>query len=295
MVCIGLLLDQLLGEPKRFHPLVGFGNFANLLETKLNQNPDSTRSLTLGFLALIVLVVPLPLSEQLYWIFTVSIIYWAVGFKSLLAHSRKVAGNLSDSDLVNARHSISLMVSRDTNKMDETEITRATIESTLENGCDSTFGVLFWYLVGGAPMVVFYRLSNTLDAMWGYRTQRFELFGKSAAKLDDLLNYIPARLTALSYALCGNTHLAIKSWRAHAKTLASPNAGPVMSAGAGSLDVTLGGPASYHDAVLEKPFFGGKNQAKGSDILRANRLVTKALMLWCAAIGLLSLLIFIAG
>jgi len=295
---LGMLLDQLLGEPKRYHPLVGFGNCANYLEKRLNSAPGTPSSIATGFFCLALLILPLTIAsciinsrlDSLSWVLAILVVYWAIGFKSLLQHSEKVSHAFEANDLEQARHAASMMVSRDTQELSETQITQSVIESTLENGCDSTFGVLFWYLIGGVPMVIFYRLSNTLDAMWGYRNQRFELFGKSAAKLDDLLNYLPARLTALSYALCGDTRTAIISWRARAKLLASPNGGPVMTSGAGSLDIKLGGPTRYHGSSVDKPFFGGDRQAQSIDIARANRLVARAVLLWFVVILVLSLI-----
>jgi cobalamin biosynthesis protein CobD len=275
------------------------------------------------------LIIPLSLAGyfissalgQYSWIFAVVVVYSAIGFKSLIEHSERVFNTLpnrvfntlpnksvntlpnkafnalpnksvnarSDKQLDKARYAVSLMVSRNTAQMSEAEITSASIESSLENGCDSTFGVLFWFLLGGVPMVICYRLTNTLDAMWGYRNQRFELFGKSAAKLDDLLNYVPARITALFFALCGNTRKALGCWRTQATLLASPNGGPVMTSGAGSLDIQLGGPAYYHGKRVKKAFFGAENQAQSEDILRANRLLRLTLLTWCAAIALISL------
>jgi len=302
------VLDQLLGEPKRFHPLVGFGRCANYLESRLNSKPESPTAILIGLLCFAVLVLPLTIAAHLVdawlrslnwaylnWIFAALVVYWAVGFRSLMQHSSQVADALEHNKLGQAQYSASLMVSRDTTTMDEAQISRAVVESTLENGCDSTFGVLFWFLIGGAPMVIFYRLSNTLDAMWGYRNHQFELFGKSAAKIDDFLNFIPAQLTAFSYAICGNTRKAFSSWKAHAKLLSSPNGGPVMTSGAGSLDITLGGPAIYHASLVEKPFFGGTKQAQGSDIKRSEKLVTRALWLWLFIIATLSLTSLVWG
>jgi len=303
VVSIALLLDTLLGEPKRYHPLVGFGNCANRVERRFNTQPSSPMAFVYGLIALIVLIVPLSLAgyfinsslRQYGWIFSVLIVYSAIGFKSLLEHSRRVYKALLldvtnveiDSDHQQARYAVSLMVSRDTEQMTEAEITSATIESSLENGCDSTFGVLFWFLVGGAPMVICYRLTNTLDAMWGYRNQRFELFGKSSAKLDDLLNYVPARITALFYALIGDTRQAFYCWRTQTKFLASPNGGSVMTSGAGSLNIQLGGPAHYHGKLVDKPWFGTHVKPRAIDILRANELLSLALLHWWGAIALI--------
>ncbi|MBL4673463.1 MAG: cobalamin biosynthesis protein CobD [Arenicella sp.] len=303
VISIALLLDTLFGEPTRYHPLVGFGNCANQVEQRLNSNPNSSMAFVYGLTALIILLIPLSLSGyfidsalgQYGWIFSVVVVYSAIGFKSLLEHSKRVFNTLPksslngsiDDDNHQARHAVSLMVSRDTGQMSEAEITSATIESSLENGCDSTFGVLFWFLVGGAPMVICYRLTNTLDAMWGYRNQRFELFGKSIAKLDDLLNYVPARITALFYALSGNTRHALHCWRTQARLLASPNGGPVMTSGAGSLNIQLGGPAYYHGKLLDKPLFGTNIKPQPDDILAPNKLLSVALFCWWAAIALI--------
>ncbi len=298
----GLTLDYLFGEPKRFHPLVGFGWCANALEKKLNHRADSPMSFVTGLICLLLLVLPLTFAIDfadyqltsihplLSGVFAILLIYLAIGHKSLIAHAENVLSALSCKSVSASQRQVSLLVSRDSANMSETEITRATIESTLENGCDAIFGVLFWFIVGGTPMVVLYRLINTLDAMWGYRNERFELFGKSAAILDDVLNYLPARITALCYSLCGDTKTAFSSWRVHAKQLASPNSGPVMTSGAGSLNIRLGGPASYHGRIIRKPFFGGVNTPQASDILRACKLVQRALLLWCITFCLLTIM-----
>ena len=114
----------------------------------------------------------------------------------------------------------------------------------------------------------------------GYKTERFLRFGWAAARLDDLLNYVPARLTALSYALFGETKRALACWRRQAPVWESPNAGPVMSAGAGSLGLALGGPAIYHGAVEERPVLGEGRPARGEDIPRALSLVRRSIGLW---------------
>jgi adenosylcobinamide-phosphate synthase len=158
------------------------------------------------------------------------------------------------------------------------------VESVLENGADAIFSVLFWFLVAGTPGVVVYRLANTLDAMWGYRTARFQDFGWFAARLDDLLNWLPARLTALGYALAGDLHRSFRCWRDQSGGLDSPNAGVVMTAGAGALGLVLGGPGSYAGMVKDKPWFGSGSAPRSGDIYRALDLVHKSLLYWLLAV-----------
>jgi len=286
VLLLAITLDRLFGEPKRFHPLVGFGNLASRVEAKLN-TPDSSK-LTWGVFALILLCVAPALlihaGSQLLqpysWLMDIFIVYLAIGFSSLLLHSSRVEKALIDDGLGAAREQVAMMVSRDTVRMNEEQVASAAIESTLENGGDSTYAVVFWYMLGGASAVVLYRLANTLDAMWGYRTERYEKFGKAAARLDDVLNFIPARITAVLYAFSGDTGKAFDSWKNHAHLLASPNGGPVMSSGAASLNLKLGGPNFYHGEHTDKPYFGGEMPPTAADIKRANKLVTRSLIYW---------------
>ncbi|GHA02447.1 cobalamin biosynthesis protein CobD [Arenicella chitinivorans] len=296
-----LLLDALLGEPKRWHPLVGFGHVAHWLERRVNRTSVQPARAFLGGLGCVVilLIVPITLIQVMAvqvndyatlarTVFDVSLVYWAIGYQSLRQHVLAVYDALNAEQLQRARLALSMIVSRDTEQLDAQKISAATIETTLENGNDAVFGVLFWYLLGGAPMVIAYRLSNTLDAMWGYRTAQFEWFGKPAALLDDALNFLPARLVASSYALLGDYRTAITSWRAFAPLLASPNAGPVMAAGAGSLNLQLGGTAQYHNTSVLKPQFGGNKSPDSDDIPRALSLVSGTIKLWLAVIAALA-------
>jgi adenosylcobinamide-phosphate synthase len=281
----GVVLDGLLGEPKRWHPLVAFGRLAARIEQRLNAGGSGWRShgvsaWCLAVLPLTLLVGVLAQVASIGWAVEILALYAALGLKSLGEHARPVAQALRLGDLQLARERVGYMVSRNTAALDATGVARAGTESVLENGSDAVFAALFWFLVAGAPGVVLYRLSNTLDAMWGYRTPRFERFGWAAAKIDDGLNYLPARLVALTYALLGKTALALRCWRQQAPQWDSPNAGPVMAAGAGALGVSLGGAAEYHGELHVRPDLGAGPPPKARDIERALNLVNGGVLLW---------------
>lgn len=286
---VALLLDALFGEPRRGHPLVLFGRWAERLERRFNPGGRGWRSH--GVSAWLLAVLPptavvwlLADIPGLGWVVSVLALYAAVGLRSLNEHAEPVAQALEQGDLARARERVGYMVSRDTRELDDSAVARAATESVLENGSDAVFAALFWFAVAGAPGVVLYRLANTLDAMWGYRNARFERFGWAAARIDDLLNYIPARLVALTYAVLGKTALALQCWRQQAPLWDSPNAGPVMAAGAGALGVQLGGPAIYHGELHERPRLGEGEPARATDIQRGMDLVRQGVMLWVAVL-----------
>jgi len=205
-----------------------------------------------------------------------------IGFRSLGEHARPVARALSDKDLDAARTAVGRMVGRDVAALDAGQVAVAATESVLENGNDAVFGALFWAALLGAPGVVLYRLANTLDAMWGHRDERYGRFGWAAARADDALNAVPARLVALTYALCGRFDGAWRAWRTQARHWVSPNAGPVMAAGAGALGVELGGRASYRGRWVERPPLGAGAPPDAGTIGRAFRLVRRGVVAWLA-------------
>jgi adenosylcobinamide-phosphate synthase len=280
----GVLLDRLLGEARRWHPLVGFGALADAVEAALNRG--SLRKMR-GLLAWALIVLPWVglawwgrRDDFIGWLIDVLLLYFALGGRALAEHAERVGHDLAAGDLPAAREHVGWIVSRKTSELDESGVAKACVESTLENGNDALFGALFWFMLLGGPGVVLFRLANTLDAMWGYKNPRFLHFGWAAARLDDVLNYLPARLTALSYALCGQTRRALACWRRQAPIWDSPNAGPVMSSGAGSLGLALGGPAIYHGQLEERPILGEGRPARGDDIPRALALVRRSIALW---------------
>jgi len=298
IVFTAVLLDYLLGEPRRFHPLVGIGHYARRVENFCYPACGASAADLYGQGIAAVSLVIFPFVLLAIWLQTLPIVgvlfstlalYFCIAPRSLREHAEQVGIALQAHELVAARVAVSRMVSRDTRQLDERAVAKATVESVLENGNDAIFAALFWYVIAGLPGVLLYRLSNTLDAMWGYRNARYHYFGWAAARLDDALNFIPARLTALSYALLGNTRSALRCWRAQAPLWDSPNAGPVMAAGAGTLQVQLGGAASYHGATEIRPLLGCGADVCDEDIPRTVALVQRVLWLWLALIFVVSI------
>jgi adenosylcobinamide-phosphate synthase len=302
LLAAGIALDLLLGEARRWHPLVGFGRLAQELERRLNLGGWRIARGAAGWMLAV-----LPLTAAAAWLCALDgaaglalhalLLYLCLGLRSLRDHTLPIHRSLAAGDLPRARWLTSRIVSRDTTQASEADLAKAGAESLLENGNDAVFGTLFWFLVGGGAGALLFRLANTLDAMWGYRNARFNLFGRVAARIDDLLNHVPARLTALSYALLapGGRLRALRCWRTQARAWSSPNAGPVMASGAGALGISLGGAATYDGEVELRPVLGAGPAATGSDILRAWRLVFRTTLLWAGAALGLGLILHLMG
>lgn len=299
--CAGLALDATFGEPRRAHPLVAFGRVADWIESRLNRaaGVGAIEHRLLGLLALFAAVgVPVcAVATATYspaWAaisIHVAALYLAIGAKSLWQHIHPIEAALAGGDLDSARALGARIVTRDLREASPSEVSRAAVESALENGNDAVFAALFWFALLGAPGVIAYRLVNTLDAMWGYKTPRYLYFGWAAARLDDVMNFVPARLTALTYVLLGKTRTGLACWRAQAHAWESPNAGPVMAAGAGALGLELGGAARYCGQLELRPRLGVGSTPSASDIGRALRLVYLGVAAWVVALGLGVLLV----
>lgn len=311
-IIAALVADRVCGEVPRAHPLVVFGRAAQWVEQSVRRpdkpstaesvastSPESSSRLRkLGLRAWCLLVIPPTIS---LWVLQrglgdtggmllgIVVLYFCVGGRSLAEHARAVARPLCSGDLAAAREQLARIVSRDTADLDAPSVTKATMESVLENGSDAVLAPIFWFVVAGAPGALCYRLSNTLDAMWGYRNPRYLDFGRAAARIDDALNWLPARCCALSYALVGDRLAALRCWRSQAALCDSPNAGPVMAAGAGALGVELGGAARYDGVIHPRPVLGEGRAVTPADIGRALQLVQWATGLWIAVILLIEI------
>lgn len=312
---IALAADRLLGEVSSYHPLVGFGYVANRVEqysrqfthsdmagsaTQLAESTARERWVGVVCWCLLVLLptvllwqLQANLGEFAATALGLGVLYFCIGGRSLVEHANAVAAPLLAGDLTSARQQLSRIVSRDTAQLDAQSVTRATVESVLENGSDAVLAPIFWFVVAGAPGVLCYRLANTLDAMWGYRNTRFLNYGRTAARMDDALNWLPARCCALSYAVVGDRQAALRCWRTQAPRCDSPNAGPVMASGAGALGILLGGEASYGNVLHQRPTLGEGRQVEPLDVSRALTLVTRAAGLWLAVIMVCELLLWL--
>jgi len=297
VACLAVALDFMLGEPKRYHPLVGFGWLANGIERQLNPKHKraSPQQRIIGLLGLTLLITPfillaVALSRMpiIGLISDTLLLYGAIGHKSLHDHARAVSRALLNQDNDAAKTAASYMVSRDSAAI---EPIPATVESVLENGNDGVFGAIFWFVIAGGTGALAFRLINTMDAMWGYKTSRYYYFGWAAARLDDLVSYIPARLTALTYALLGHTRIALRCWQQQAPLWDSPNAGPVMASGAGAMHIKLGGAACYQGEWHERPILGEGNPPSTKHIEQALALVRHGVYSWLIMTLLISFLI----
>jgi adenosylcobinamide-phosphate synthase len=299
LIALALAFDYLLGEPRRYHPLVGFGSLVDAIERRMNGPQATSMDGVLGWcmavLPLVLLVYVIDASLQtssfLYLLWSVGILYLAIGWHSLIAHAAAVTAPLMRGDIDSARLAVARIVSRDTATLDEAGIARGAIESVLENGADAIFAALFWFALLGAPGVLAYRLINTLDAMWGYKNERYLHFGWMAARFDDLVNFVPAQLTALTYALLGSHRAqAFACWRAQGLSWKSPNAGPVMAAGAGAINVSVGGNETYHGKEQPRSVLGPElddsTRPSAVSLEKSCRLVNRSIALWIIMIAL---------
>jgi len=300
ILIVACLLDYILGEPKRYHPLVGFGMLANKLEQSFNRaNPKSNHFNTheqqssqiiariSGMLCWFILTIPLPLlyyflhqESWFFWLVDCLILCAAIGHNSLLKHARQILTPLAAGDISLARHYCSYIVSRNTSELTEQQIARATTESMLENGHDAVIASVVWFVIGGAPLAILHRLANTLDAMWGYKNPRFICFGWFAARMDDLLGWPTAKITSVLYACQGKLLPALRNARQQGQQYKSLNGGWVMAAGASVLGISLGGSASYHGKTITSVTLGAGIEVTSKDIEPSLTLVSNALLIF---------------
>jgi adenosylcobinamide-phosphate synthase len=266
-------LDLLFGDPRNWPHIAKFtGRLSEWYEGLLTERAQRTVALGAVFwfcvigtlLALYVLARSfcLLIGSDAVMVLDSVIIYQTIAAKDLHGHAEAVLKPLMRQDLVEARKRLSLLVGRDTQSLDESEISRGAIESVAENLTDGIIAPLFWSALGGAPGALVYRAANTLDSMVGYRTAAYEKFGKASACVDDFLNWVPARICAILFCLCGRKNL-LGTIRAEAAVHTSPNAGWGESAMAHSLGVRLGGDNFYDGKLVPGPVFNPSGRRAG--------------------------------
>ena len=306
-----LAIDAILGEVDQVfrrlpHPAVLMGRAVAAFERMLNGDGGYSAA-TLrgrGALAVVVLVALAAaiglaiaaLARTTSWLWPVEALAVAIllAQRSLFDHVRAVADGLDRSGLDGGRDAVRHIVGRDPMSLDEHGVSRAAIESLAENFSDAVVAPAFWYLVLGLPGILAYKTINTLDSMIGHKTARYLHFGMVAARLDDLVNLIPARLSGLWIALAslprGRFMAAIRSMLRDARTHRSPNAGWPEAAMAGALDIKLAGPRRYPGEIVDAPFIGpGTPDATATDIRRALRLFVGACVVNALIVGLVAL------
>lgn len=281
-LALGYLADQVFGDPRRWHPVSGFGKVARSAERVMYADRRSAgvafTFVLVGSTALLGCAVDRATrSRPLLNTAVVATATWVVlGGRSLGVEARALDDQLSRGDLAAARVQITHLVGRDPSQLDANDIARATIESVAENTSDAVVAPLVWGALLGPAGLLGYRAANTLDARVGHRTPRLERFGWASARFDDVVNLVPARLTALlAVTLGGRPAAALRAWRRDAHKHPSPNAGPVEAAFAGALGVTLGGANVYHGVVEDRGTLGDGPAPTPTDIGATARLAAR--------------------
>ena len=261
----GWLLDLVLGDPQRLpHPVVGFGKMIAFGEHRLNHGQH--RKLKGALMAIVLIIVVFLCGWLIRRLLSLASVYLAVGFDiivvfyclagtTLIREVRAVFIAL-DRSLEYGRRQVARIVGRDTSELSAQEVRAAALETLAENLSDGVTAPLFWLAIGGTPGMLAYKMVNTLDSMIGYRTERYKDFGCWAARIDDVANYIPARLTALLMVIASGRIRLLSFVAKYGRNHASPNSGYPEAALAGILDCRFGGPHYYFGELFDKPYIG---------------------------------------
>lgn len=296
----GYLLDLLIGDPRwLYHPVCLIGNLIALLEKGIRKIFPKTEKgelsggvLEVVLVCLISLGVPWVVLSVLYRYMPLAGLaletfwcYQLLATKSLKDESMKVYDRLKNGTIEEARYAVSMIVGRDTAELTEEGVTKAAVETVAENGSDGVIAPMLYMALGGVPLMFLYKGINTMDSMLGYKNDRYLYFGRCAAKLDDLANYIPARISgwlmvAAAFLTGMDGKNAAKIYKRDRRNHASPNSAQTEAAVAGALRVQLAGNAYYFGKLYEKPTIGDKlREVEPEDIRRANRLLYGASVL----------------
>lgn len=295
VVILAMVVDTAVGDPQWLpHPVIFMGRWTSFWEKKWNRPPYQERSSRRLFLGLALAASTVGLS----WLIPFALLLWfyhwlpviavllniwfistTIAWKSLMDAGRTVQTALTKQGLVEARREVGKIVGRDTDHLNDVQVVRATVETLAENIVDAIVSPVLFGLIGGAPLAMAYRAVNTLDSMVGYKNERYQFFGRVSARLDDVVNYLPARLTALLlFAAIGLAHLSVRrawlSLRRDAGRHPSPNSGIPEAMVAGALSVQLGGTNMYHGVASQRATMGeARRSLVSNDILLTLRLV----------------------
>jgi adenosylcobinamide-phosphate synthase len=302
------ILDCLIGDPRsKFHPVVLIGNLIAWLEKRFYRAEDSNMTkFSMGFLLMLLVLL---ISYDVAWgVVTAAageswlsygvqalLLSFTISPRSLAAAGKEIQQYLWADDLAEARKKVGWIVGRDTQSLDASEVTRATVETIAENIVDGIIAPFFFFFLGGVPLAVAYRAANTMDSMIGYKNDKYLYFGRAAARLDDVLNYIPARITGILLVLAaGILRLDMKNaWRIMRRDAAqhpSPNGGFPEAATAGALGIRLGGMNSYFGKPHFRAYMGDPLETLAAPhITGAIRLMYTATVLFLLVAGVLSL------
>lgn len=304
VMLLACLIDAALGWPAWLyarigHPVTWIGALTTRLEARWNRGAPPERfrkgaiatGVVVGSVALLALLVQLALPNGWIGVLLGGLLAWPfVALRAMHDHVAEVAAPLAEGDLTAARRAVSMIVGRDPAQLDGAGVARAALESLAENTSDGIVAPVVWGCIAGLPGIAAYKAINTLDSMIGHRNDRYEQFGKVAARLDDLVNILPARLSGVLFALVSarrGTSLRLM-WR-DARDHRSPNAGWPEAAMAAALDVRLSGPRRYGDRVADEPWLNvDAPDPQGRDIKRGLVLYTRAMVVMTAILALLA-------
>ena len=315
MACIaGMALDAIFGDPVwLYHPVRIIGNWISILEKwlrvfcKNDEKKERIAGCVLWFGVVIASVgIPWGLlylaGKVSFWLQFALETFWCyqlLAGKCLKDESRKVYVQLVNHNLEGARHAVSMIVGRDTGNLSEAGVTKAAVETVAENTSDGVIAPLIFMLIGGAPLGFFYKAVNTMDSMVGYKNEKYLHFGRFAAKMDDVWNYIPSRISALlmiasAWIFRMDYKRAWAVWKRDRRKHASPNSGFPESAMAGILDCRFGGAHVYHGLLVEKPYIGDNDrEISYADFRIAVRVNHRVTLLTVVSIVAVYLCVFI--
>ncbi len=302
-------LDALLGDPPSLpHPIRWMGKSIEVLEPACRKWTDN--ELIAGLMFAVTLIMfwwgaSSAMVHAVYWlhpgagiVLEVILIYYCLSVRSLSDAGMEIHRLLSQGRVDDARSALAMIVGRDVNHYQEEEISRAAVETVAENFVDGVLSPLFFAAVGGAPLAVAFKIINTMDSMVGYKNDRYLRFGRTAARIDDIANFIPARLSAPIIALAagwvapGSGGQALRTAMAEGNRHSSPNAGYPEAAFAGALAVKLNGPNFYAGVLVEKPYIGAAFGAagvahisKGCQLMMLSAVISMALA-WVLSVGI---------